>query len=102
MPCRRLAVKDAGGAAQRAKLLDGEWHGHQGTILSAGIVMLLVVGTRREEVHGQLVGVIAAQAWPGIRFSKLDHALLAAAESGGWEAVGALLNTGSPAFALAA
>jgi hypothetical protein len=28
MPCRRLAVKDAEGAAQRAKLLDGEGHGH--------------------------------------------------------------------------
>jgi hypothetical protein len=28
MPCQRLAVKDAEGAAQRAKLLDGEGHGH--------------------------------------------------------------------------
>ena len=28
MPCQRLAVKDAAGAAQRAKLLDGEGHGH--------------------------------------------------------------------------
>ena len=28
MPCQRLAVKDAEGAAERAKLLDGEGHGH--------------------------------------------------------------------------
>ena len=28
MPCRRLAVKDAEGAAQRSKILDGEGHGH--------------------------------------------------------------------------
>jgi hypothetical protein len=28
MPCQRLAVKDAAGAAQRAKLLDREGHGH--------------------------------------------------------------------------
>jgi hypothetical protein len=28
MPCRRLAVKDAAGAAQRSKILDGEGHGH--------------------------------------------------------------------------
>ena len=27
-PCRRLAVKDAEGAAQRSKILDGEGHGH--------------------------------------------------------------------------
>jgi len=28
MPCPRLAVKDAAGAAQRSKILDSEWHGH--------------------------------------------------------------------------
>jgi hypothetical protein len=28
MPCRRLAVRDAEGAAQRSKILDGEGHGH--------------------------------------------------------------------------
>src|SRR5216683_4160734 len=28
MPCQRLAVKDAEGAAQRSKILDGEGHGH--------------------------------------------------------------------------
>jgi hypothetical protein len=28
MPCQRLAVKDAAGAAQRSKILDGEWHGY--------------------------------------------------------------------------
>jgi|SRR6516165_9181676 hypothetical protein len=28
MPCQRLAVKDAAGAGQRSKILDGEWHGH--------------------------------------------------------------------------
>jgi hypothetical protein len=28
MPCQRLAVKDAVGAAQRSKILDGEGHGH--------------------------------------------------------------------------
>jgi hypothetical protein len=27
MPCQRLAVKDAAGAAKRSKILDGEWHG---------------------------------------------------------------------------
>ena len=28
MPCQRLAVKDAAGAAQRSKILYGEGHGH--------------------------------------------------------------------------
>jgi len=28
MPCQRLSVKDAEGAAQRSKILDGEGHGH--------------------------------------------------------------------------
>jgi hypothetical protein len=28
MPCQRLAVKDAAGAAQRSKILDSEWHGY--------------------------------------------------------------------------
>ena len=28
MPCQSLAVKDAAGAAQRSKILDGEWHGY--------------------------------------------------------------------------
>jgi hypothetical protein len=49
-----------------------------------------------EETDGHLVAAFAVELWSGIRFTRLDHALLVAAERGGRAAVSALLNIGSP------
>jgi len=47
MPCQRLAVKDAEGAAQRAKLLDGEGHGHTLSRVARPPALAIVLSTSR-------------------------------------------------------